>query len=146
MPPPHWLRIYTEGHPTAFIGRITLNKYQTHLYLSLQKMVYSIIYRNKLASLGYASPKLRLTDSLTYLLTGVKCRATSVAKNVLSKRKVFTVEFITFNDLARKNIFAYQPLCYLSVILSESIIFIEDYCNCRVAHHLFEWAQTMKIC
>ena len=30
---------------------------------------------------SYASPKLRLTDSLTYLLTGVKCRATSVAKN-----------------------------------------------------------------
>ena len=30
---------------------------------------------------SYASLKLRLTDSLTYLLTGVKCRATSVAKN-----------------------------------------------------------------
>ena len=31
---------------------------------------------------SYASPKLcPLTDSLTYLLTGVKCRATSVAKN-----------------------------------------------------------------
>ena len=29
---------------------------------------------------SYASPKLRLTDSLTHLLTGVKCRATSVAK------------------------------------------------------------------
>ena len=29
---------------------------------------------------SYASPKLRLTDSLTDLLTGVKCRATSVAK------------------------------------------------------------------
>ena len=30
---------------------------------------------------SYASPKLcPLTDSLTYLLTGVKCRATSVAK------------------------------------------------------------------
>ena len=30
---------------------------------------------------SYTSPKLRLTDSLTHLLTGVKCRATSVAKN-----------------------------------------------------------------
>ena len=30
---------------------------------------------------SYASSKLRLTDSLTHLLTGVKCRATSVAKN-----------------------------------------------------------------
>ena len=30
---------------------------------------------------SYASPKLRLTDSLTDLLTGVKCRATSIAKN-----------------------------------------------------------------
>ena len=30
---------------------------------------------------SYASPKLRLTDLLTYSLTGVKCRATSVAKN-----------------------------------------------------------------
>ena len=29
---------------------------------------------------SYASSKLRLTDSLTDLLTGVKCRATSVAK------------------------------------------------------------------
>ena len=29
---------------------------------------------------SYASPKLRPTHSLTYLLTGVKCRATSVAK------------------------------------------------------------------
>ena len=29
---------------------------------------------------SHASPKLRLTDSLTHLLTGVKCRATSVAK------------------------------------------------------------------
>ena len=39
---------------------------------------------NKLAKpRSYASLKLRLTDSLTYLLTGVKCRATSVAKNTL---------------------------------------------------------------
>ena len=30
---------------------------------------------------SYASPKLRPTHSLTDLLTGVKCRATSVAKN-----------------------------------------------------------------
>ena len=30
---------------------------------------------------SYASPKLSLTDSLTDSLTGVKCRATSVAKN-----------------------------------------------------------------
>ena len=29
---------------------------------------------------SYASPKLRPTHSLTHLLTGVKCRATSVAK------------------------------------------------------------------
>ena len=36
---------------------------------------------NKLASLGYASPKLRNYDLITDLLTGVKCRATSVAKN-----------------------------------------------------------------
>ena len=41
----------------------------------------NLIAGNKLASLGYASPKLRLTYRLTYLLTGVKCRATSVAKN-----------------------------------------------------------------
>ena len=32
---------------------------------------------------GYASPKLWPTYSLTHLLTGVKCRATSVAKNSL---------------------------------------------------------------
>ena len=32
---------------------------------------------------SYASPKLRLTDLLTYSLTGVKCRATSVAKNII---------------------------------------------------------------
>ena len=38
---------------------------------------------NKLASLGYASPKLRNYDSLTHLLTGVKCRATSVAKKLI---------------------------------------------------------------
>ena len=31
---------------------------------------------------SYASPKLRPTHSLTHLLTGVKCRATSVAKNM----------------------------------------------------------------
>ena len=37
---------------------------------------------NKLASLGYASPKLRNYDLITDLLTGVKCRATSVAKNL----------------------------------------------------------------
>ena len=36
---------------------------------------------NKLASLGYASSKLRPTHLLTHSLTGVKCRATSVAKN-----------------------------------------------------------------
>ena len=37
--------------------------------------------KNKLAKpRSYASLKLRLTDSLTYLLTRVKCRATSVAK------------------------------------------------------------------
>ena len=41
-------------------------------------------YRNKLAKpRSYASLKLRLTDSLTYLLTGVKCRATSVAKKLI---------------------------------------------------------------
>ena len=32
---------------------------------------------------SYASPKLRLTDSLT----GVKCRATSVAKNLFMRGK-----------------------------------------------------------
>ena len=32
---------------------------------------------------SYASPKLRPTDLPTYLLTGVKCRATSVAKKLL---------------------------------------------------------------
>ena len=32
---------------------------------------------------SYASPKLRLTHSLTYSLTGVKCRATSVAKKIV---------------------------------------------------------------
>ena len=31
---------------------------------------------------SYASPKLRPTDLPTYLLTGVKCRATSVAKKL----------------------------------------------------------------
>ena len=41
------------------------------------------LYNNKLASLGYASPKLRNYDSLTHLLTGVKCRATSVANKNL---------------------------------------------------------------
>ena len=35
---------------------------------------------NKLASLG--ATLVRNYDSLTYLLTGVKCRATSVAKNI----------------------------------------------------------------
>ena len=34
---------------------------------------------------SYASLKLQLTDSLTYLLTRVKCRATSVAKNYVKK-------------------------------------------------------------
>ena len=38
---------------------------------------------NKLASLGYASPKLRNYDLITDLLTGVKCRATSVAKKLI---------------------------------------------------------------
>ena len=40
---------------------------------------------------SYASPKLRLT----YLLTGVRCRATSVAKNTLIKLilKGFQVDF-----------------------------------------------------
>ena len=43
---------------------------------------------NKLAKpRSYASLKLRLTDSLTYLLTGVKCRATSVAKKWKEKGK-----------------------------------------------------------
>ena len=37
---------------------------------------------------SYASPKLRLTHSLTHLLTGVKCRATSVAKNVVGAQYV----------------------------------------------------------
>ena len=32
---------------------------------------------------SYASPKLRPSHLLTYLLTGVKCTATSVAKNLL---------------------------------------------------------------
>ena len=36
---------------------------------------------------SYASPKLRLTHSLTYSLTGVKCRATSVAKKVAPMRE-----------------------------------------------------------
>ena len=50
-----------------------------HRWLRHQSLgIYPV---NKLASLGYASPKLRLTYRLTYLLTGVKCRATSVAKN-----------------------------------------------------------------
>ena len=51
-------------------------------YIQIKKQIYPDIFKsNKLASLGYASPKLRLTYRLTYLLTGVKCRATSVAKN-----------------------------------------------------------------
>ena len=36
---------------------------------------------------SYASPKLRLTDSPTHWLTGVKCRATSVAKNVTEQQQ-----------------------------------------------------------
>ena len=58
--------------------RLKLTKY---ICLKLQKCIYFKLKKNKLASLGYASPKLRLTYRLTYLLTGVKCRATSVAKN-----------------------------------------------------------------
>ena len=40
-------------------------------------------YSNETSSQApsYASPKLRPSHLLTYLLTGVKCRATSVAKN-----------------------------------------------------------------
>ena len=45
--------------------------------------------RNKLASLGYASPKLRNYDLITDLLTGVKCRATSVAKKFQSKTSLW---------------------------------------------------------
>ena len=39
---------------------------------------------------SYASPKLRLTD----LLTGVKCRATSVAKNILYNSCVSKCQFV----------------------------------------------------
>ena len=41
---------------------------------------------NKLASLG--ATLVRNYDSLTYLLTGVKCRATSVAKNTIDEWNV----------------------------------------------------------
>ena len=39
------------------------------------------IFKTSSQAPSYASPKLRPSHLLTYLLTGVKCRATSVAKN-----------------------------------------------------------------
>ena len=39
----------------------------------------ALLYKQARKPRSYASLKLRLTDSLTDLLTGVKCRATSVA-------------------------------------------------------------------
>ena len=58
-----------------------LRNVKTNLHLNLKSW-----NQNKLAKpRSYASLKLRLTDSLTHLLTGVKCRATSVAKKVTSK-------------------------------------------------------------
>ena len=54
---------------------------------------------------SYASPKLRLTDSLTHLLTGVKCRATSVAKNrkyVYPENNLLESLHIKFQYLAQR--------------------------------------------
>ena len=48
---------------------------------SLQQLGSKSVKTSSQASC-YASLKLRLTDSLTHLLTRVKCRATSVAKNL----------------------------------------------------------------
>ena len=51
---------------------------------------------------SYASPKLcPLTHSLTYLLTGVKCRATSVAKNWYSGQfsMIYLTIFFNYNNI-----------------------------------------------
>ena len=47
--------------------------------------VNSIYLKNKLAS-----SKLRYSETITHSLTGVKCRATSVAKNISSKLQSLT--------------------------------------------------------
>ena len=48
---------------------------------------------------SYASPKLRPSDPVTRLLTGVKCRATSVAKNGLTR---WAVDYRPLNKITIK--------------------------------------------
>ena len=54
---------------------------------------------------SYASPKLRLTYRLTYLLTGVKCRATSVAKNNTTNTKLSLFLLMKIPLLVNLNLF-----------------------------------------
>ena len=89
------------GLPDIFVIFVTQTHYQLVVYqeavVALKLLVehifcegrtfegvsfYSFIKEQARKPRSYASSKLRLTHSLTYSLTGVKCRATSVAKNL----------------------------------------------------------------
>ena len=59
---------------------------KANFVLIVKLVIFYTTTYNKLASLGYASPKLRNYDLITDLLTGVKCRATSVAKNLTQSK------------------------------------------------------------
>ena len=66
---------------------------------------------------SYASPKLWPTHLLTYSLTGVKCRATSVAKNTTNSIQLEVVMCALFNTTCQMRI-----RITLLVVRSKSLI------------------------
>ena len=91
--PESWTHLLVPGYteslewPTFWAARSSKAKQSSPSNRRRNKIrLEAFLARNKLAKpRSYTSLKLRLTDSLTYLLTGVKCRATSVAKKLKIK-------------------------------------------------------------
>ena len=93
------------GEPIAmapFQAKNEKERGQTHLYnISLLVLIFLRVNKTSSQAPSYASPKLWPTDWLTRSLTGVKFRATSVAKKEILTWFLATLVALRFTPVSK---------------------------------------------